>query len=105
MPFRRFRLRTMLIAVAISGLMAGFEAAGQRKAYRQKEANRHLRLAILYEGQARIVETDTFDDPRDLKLLRSLAKKANYHAKLYHKYNDASRRPCLSVPPDPREPE
>lgn len=104
MPRPRFRLRTILIAIAISGLMAGFVAAGQRTAYRQQEAYRHYRLAINYENQIRNLPADEICGPIDRKLFSSLRKRFDYHVYLYIKYKDASRHPWLPVPPDPREP-
>jgi hypothetical protein len=111
MRLPRFRLRTMMILVAVVGVIAGIGIVGERRRARFSELADQHRLQVVnvlegptdYDGEFR-------GDPDVLNLemrpvtgvvrLRDL-----WHMAMARKYRRATRYPWLPVEPDPPEPE
>jgi hypothetical protein len=86
----RFRLRTLMIVVAIVGIVFGL---ARRSAVYHQQAERQLQ----------ILEMEDFpsgpNDPLHFNLF------IEYHVRLMDKYNRAARYPWFPVPPDPPPPQ
>ena len=92
-PLPRFRLRTLMVAVAIMGLACGGEAMRRRRAA-------FLARAEWHEGRS-LDPGLIFTKEGDLLAAKPWA----YHRDMAAKYEQAASRPWLPVPPDPPEPE
>lgn len=93
MPRGRFRLRTLMIAVAVVALLA-FGVTLIRN------ARRYRRTAVHHAIVSRIIEIEAGRAPT-----QSDRERAAYHSKLNDKYEHAASRPWLPLPPDPPPPE
>ena len=113
LPRVRFTMRRMMIAVAIAGLISGGAAIGRRwqslRARAVYHATEEWRMRTLVRGGF-LHETDAagrrkrreVNDGADRERARELVL---YHALMNDRYQRAARRPWLSVPTDPPEPE
>lgn len=111
MRMPRFRIRTLMIAVAVVAvILCGARLAKieqKRKAFRTRAAihatyGRSFRDA--YEKRTAVA----FEFPHGPVFARTLALRlawAEYHESLALKYEHAARYPWLPVEPDPPEPE
>ena len=107
----RFRLRTLLIAVAVMGVALG--------AWGRIEGRRARMLGLAEEHRSRIVGLSIDRDYARLGVslcdittgypLRPVTpgerRRDRWHFRLYLKYQDAAARPWLPVAPDPPPPE
>jgi hypothetical protein len=102
----RFRLRTLLIAVAVAGIVSGLAALRQRRAH-------FLELAALHEraeSEPRVISVHFREEvpvEERMKVWRQINasdKRAKYHHLLRVKYECAAARPWLPVAPDPPPP-
>jgi hypothetical protein len=106
MRLPRFRLRTLMIAVAVVGILFGSGLELHRRSVRfQALAERHGSEAHVMHirgsngragGELRVLSIN--DVPIDRKL-------ADWHLELRDRYRLAAGRPWLPVPPDPPEPK
>jgi hypothetical protein len=112
----RFRLRTMVILVALTGSLMGLRVAlERRRGYR--------RLREQYSGESRFHQNMAHSLRRSSDMLKRMASHqdnpnreiqakaaiidiavAEYHDAMSRKYRQAARSPWLAVPPDPPEP-
>jgi len=95
----RFRLRTLMVAVAVVAVMSG---VGVRL------GNRSLRFRNLADHhgleETRHVGRGYLPGPETVHIEVSTPK-SEHHARLREKYRRAAARPWLPVPLDPPEPE
>lgn len=112
MPRVRFRVRGILIAVAVAvaGILLGLHQWMSRRARRfHAISERHRsRLSLVISG-AITSEGDFLGVPsvldRDLKAVSGRrANKELWHYTMSVRYKRAAERPWLPVPPDPPEP-
>jgi len=119
MRLPRFRLRTLLVAVAIAGLVCGGEVMRQRRTTFLERAAYHARLeredlesAAHFAFWARRLPPNEVmhrrlkggsEDYHDYALDSSHTAEVNRRLRL--KYERAARHPWLPVPPDPHEPQ
>src|SRR4051812_36164501 len=104
MPLHRFRLRTLMTAVA--GVRVGL-AVGPRIVRLKQKAREYSRKAAIYrrdEVAYRSIITK-LDSPRSQRVMARiplpiLQRKLEYYAFLHVKYERAACRPWLPVPPD-----
>ena len=87
----RFRLRTLLVAVAVAAVVSGVEVMRRRRACYQGRASDHAFAAIPYTP-------GYLGDRPD-------QAKAAFHEAMRVKYERAARCPWLPVPPDPPAPD
>ena len=110
----RFRLRTLLVAVAVvgAGLWSG-RLIGSRRGYAQR-AQGHGSTERSYLDRAEREERFARDlralgyrgeFGRDFPDLDRYRCRATYHDALRRKYERAAARPWLPVAPDPPEPD
>ncbi|AGA28447.1 hypothetical protein [Singulisphaera acidiphila] len=110
MPRFRFRMRGILVAVAVVGILLGLHQWMSRRARRFhaiSESHRS-RLSLVISGPV-TSEGDFLGVPsvldRDLKTVsRHRARKELWHYTMSVRYKRAAERPWLPVPPDPPEP-
>jgi hypothetical protein len=126
----RFRIRTLMVVVALAGVIAGTLVGCARMAARRQRFNALAKAHGSDELVARSLAKMAYDQIDTLAAMRK-AEEANgnppdpwddviaqarlqathscafadYHAALKRKYEHAARRPWLPVPPDPPEPE
>ena len=98
----RFRLRTLMAAVAVVGVAVGVWVATSRWPARRERhkvmTQAHRRAQLVAHGRwGRIDDTYALTKPNP-----SLA---TYHARMVAKYRHAARYPWLPVGPDPPEPQ
>ena len=86
-----FRLRTLLVAVAVVGAVFGVEVMRRRRAYYLDRASGHFIAAAPYTP-------GYFGDHPD-------PAKAAFHEAMRRKYERAAARPWLPVAPDPPPPD
>src|SRR4051812_40930884 len=104
MPLPRFRLRTLMIAVAAVGVVFGGLAGlhridQQRQRFRtlaRNHLNREYVNRLIMQGSAEYGDAKAITEQH-----RMLAE---YHHALNLKYEHAARYPWLPVPPDEPEP-
>jgi hypothetical protein len=96
----RFRIRTLMIAVAVVAISLCVEVVRRRQEKYRCLALRHEILEELLKHGHHYGEGYPSSDY--LEVRRRLAK---YHAQMKTKYVQAARYPWLSVPPDPPPPE
>src|SRR6187549_3347389 len=94
MGLHRFRLWTLMLAVAVVGALLGY---GVQRA-------RYLRLADLHRIQASRAMADTRPQGLAIRVVR-MTPRAVWHLELARKYERVARYPWLPVPPDPPEPQ
>jgi type II secretory pathway component PulK len=124
MPLHRFRLRTLMLTVAIMAVViAGVQMRARSKAYRQRAESSATseqywrdgeynwsRTARRRDDQARTLPAGLQQEQlrQAAKDCRALAQKnarlASYHAALLQKYERAASYPWLTVEPDPPRP-
>ena len=115
MQLPRFRLRTLMLAVAIVAIvlrLAPLRAEMNRRSdfYRQRAAY-HAALAAAHRiaGKTQELRADRSKEDADAARHRegaaASAKVAAYHAGMRDKYNRVARYPWLPVEPDPQSPE
>ena len=127
MPLPRFRIRTLMIAVAVIATaltaiaMRERSADLRRRAAYHAEAERsymalHTRARVAVEGI--LIHPDPLPppqisfavgDPDEIPFARACMDRYEkafvYHSAMRRKYGHAARRPWLPVPPDPPPPE
>lgn len=132
MPIPRFRVRTLMIAVAVVGLIGA--ATGrfwQLRTLYSRRAAMHASKELWANTTGRwtrITAPIQFSDesdrdgvwvpppprsPAEVRLederieqqMRAADRECHYHAKMQKKYEYAAAHPWLPVPPDPPEPE
>jgi hypothetical protein len=113
MKLARFKLRTLMIAVAIvaalMGLVIEYRRLNRDAAKYRAWASEH---AAIGQTLRWIIERDGADAPIDISPRPGVRSKrftakavAEREASLRLKYERAARYPWLPVPPDPSEPE
>jgi hypothetical protein len=108
----RLRLRTLLIAVAVAGMVLGEGLMIQRRARLRATSARHAAQEQMWTtlaaaaGQrpSRRVDWSYRGVRRQTDQGRCRAA-ADYHARLARKYDRAARYPWLPVAPDPPPPQ
>ena len=103
MRMPRFRIRTLMVAVAVIALLIGvpFDLARRRRAFLRLAIEHQAReVAVTYDGYARV-----WFDSRGRPLDPRAAKLDLWNSQLADKYFRAARYPWLSVEPDPPEPK
>ncbi len=105
MKLPRFRVRTLMIAVAVVGLtlggLAGLVRMEQRRQSFRALARNHQRQEIV--NRLTLVGLVAHRAPKaDTERHRTLAE---YHRALNQKYTRAASYPWLQVAPDPPEPK
>lgn len=103
MPLPRVRLRAVMIAVAVAGmLLSGYRFLGV-SLYRRKA---ELMYALAErDATADAGRLERAGGPGRLALAERARQRATYFAALKRKYRDAAARPWLLVAPDPPLPE
>jgi hypothetical protein len=110
MRLPRFRIRTLMIAVAVVATMSWVAVRLRQRSERfywesLSMEGRRIEWAAgaeLYEYDCNRAADPLPDDVRGAIRHR---RRANYYLALQRKYRDAARRPWLPVPPDPPPPE
>src|SRR5690242_6532202 len=100
MPFGRFRLRTLMIAVAVAALLLAAKLARERSVvYRER--------SFVAECFARAIDFSLAGaEMRGDAIAAAKHREAQrYYLRLAAKYRRAARFPWLPVPPDPPPPE
>ena len=107
----RFRLRSLMVAVAVAGVVIGGESMRRRRVdyLRQAQYHAHLQQRLVVFSPGWIPETEAEDERYRQAISRFFAKMASrpwtvYHARMKGKYLRAADRPWLPVVPDPPEP-
>ena len=99
MPRPRFRLRSLLITVAIAAVLLAAGVWGQRSgAYQRRAAYHRAQLQIWPELPYFHAEQYSED-------LKAMLRRRGWHEAMADKYERAARSPWLSVEPDPPEPK
>lgn len=102
-PLRvRFTVRGLMVAVLVLAVLfaAGVEwARFTRGTLFQNRASRHAQLEAVYREIGR-----SLSPPSARRSAARAAAKADYHAAMRHKYEEAAARHAVSVEPDPPEP-
>jgi len=107
MPRLRFRLRTLMILVAVVSVLLGLTASLlRRRASFQRKAENYARKASQeYTNGMIAAQVPWFDGARPSKLQVRMQEEHNelgdYYAGLRVKYERAAVRPWLRVPPEP----
>jgi hypothetical protein len=91
----RFRVRTLMVAVAVAALvLGGLELRGRKARFRAQAAYHSRRWSGL-----------SLVKPTPPARTRSRERHAVYHDEMRRKYDWAARSPWLPVAPDPPGPE
>jgi hypothetical protein len=116
MLLSRFRLRTLLLAVAMIAIVLGVGAAQRRRALYQQQAAYHAAQEARFVAISRSAARQT----ALLRRVRSATdsalafnvwqaerarQRAQYHSRIRRKYEDAASHPWILVTPDPQPPE
>jgi hypothetical protein len=109
MRLPRFRIRTLMIAVAVVAIPLGaMVAVAERRQRFMRMATAHWRatvaVQILENGTANGV-VEHYLDARGVPLGAQQQARDKWHETMAEKYRQAARRPWLPVPPDPPEPK
>ena len=123
-PRVRFTVRRIMVVVLLGALIITQHVMVNRQYDLAKMSHDHAYRQGVWEGAARtfldyksvlhferlrkllpqpLDSSDSNTSPEDL--VRDCERHAEYHARLKHKYLNASRHPWLLVPPDPPEPD
>ena len=101
----RFRLRTLLILVALSAVPLALIQVRRRREHYRVQAELHGSLEQFFRagiaGMGATIGGRTSSQLRSIREPRRVA----YHAALRAKYERAAARPWLPVPPDPPPPD
>ena len=107
----RFRLRTLLVAVAVAALVLGAGMMRLRQLFLRRTAAYHEQVERLQAAKVRAIEdlARAATTPEGAAQVRAdavfEARIGGYHARLKQKYRRLSDRPWLLVPPDPPPPD
>jgi hypothetical protein len=109
----KLRIRTLMIAVAVAGLLLYGDDLRRRRTHFLERADDHSVYAVYYRRLVRIVADERTSpggsDPREQFFLAeeedAWRRRADYHESLIVKYERAARYPWLPVAPDPPEPK
>jgi hypothetical protein len=103
MPSCRFRLRTLLIMVAVVAVLMGTERMRQRWVLYRQRATMYARLAtILREGQQ--ITYHKGAGPTVMLGRADMMRLSAYYANKSQVYRRVASRPWQPVPPDPEPP-
>lgn len=108
MPLPRFRIRTLMIAVAVAALFAG---AGvgllRRRSAFQRRAAVYARAANEEGLVGMYIERRYHWGPAEPEkpIIQAHYRRSDHYDALRAKYERAARRPWLPVPPDPPAPD
>jgi hypothetical protein len=107
----RFRLRTLLIAVAVVGVVLGAGMMRRRRSILHEKAAHHRAIGRRQAAKVRGIEelaraaTTAREAAETRADARVEARIGEYHAALARKYQRAAARPWLPVAPDPPPPD
>lgn len=99
MRIPRFRIRTMMVAVAIAGLAFGTDRLARRRAYYDQRAEIWQERADDFVTGTGVCLREELDRPG------MYMKLYEHNLALAKKYREVARRPWLPVEPDPPQPE
>src|SRR3954470_3776319 len=107
MPLPRFRLRTLMIAVAVVAVVAG---PPQRRQRFQRVALSHelagaLATPTAVKTASRLIDEGKFTEADSASMRAPWPGRGASPKAMGGKYRRAARVPWLSVPPDPPPPE
>jgi hypothetical protein len=109
-PRLRFRMRTLMLSIAVSAVVMGVAVGLWRRAESLK------RIAVAHAREAHADEDaawgcvkfgrdpDGTISPVNRELAKQFGKLSEFHRLLKEKYELAASRPCLPVPPAPPSP-
>jgi hypothetical protein len=106
----RFRLRTLLVAVAVAAVVLGAVMMARRAGDRRARAIRHAKAEAEARRHLDAYRGGRVELPRCLTLeeVEALTSRIEesvvFHAGMARKYERAAARPWLTVEPDPPEP-
>ena len=108
MRLPRFRIRTLMIAVAVVGLLAGLVVAlTRRSAGLRQQAASFAQVSNQEALQGMYIERRYHWGPAEPEkpIIAAHFRRSDYYAALRAKYERAARRPWLPVAPDPPPPQ
>jgi hypothetical protein len=104
MRLPRFRLRALMIAVAVAAVvLAVYAGIERRRSYLRAVARHHLEMVAANSIVHRDGDQMSYEPGPSLRKCQL----ARYHFDLWRKYTRVARHPWLSIEPDPppHEPE
>lgn len=109
MPLLRFRIRTLMIAVAVAGVALGTFIERRTRFLRRAEHHRSQIVAVdysapKYAGDCGVPIVDRTDGQGRVLSDQQL-RRDDWHRGLAWKYSVAAGHPWLPVPPDPPQPK
>src|SRR5262245_55237845 len=109
MRLPRFRLRTLMIAVALIGIVAGTVIEWRRLSYRaglfRRLATQHAEKEHGYRTRAAWIDAGERGYPGAWVHAGDLRRLAEYHAAIKHAFDRIARNPWLTTPVLPPEPK